>query len=123
MTKDKAFYSWLQGFEIPFYPASSVPDDVIFPYGTYELVTGAWGDGPIPITLKLWYYTTSEAAPNAKVQEISDAIGLGGTMLFYDSGAAIIRRGVPFCQSFKDEVDFMIKLRYININVEYFSPN
>lgn len=34
MTKNKALYAWLNEF-MPFYRASSVPDDVEFPYGTY----------------------------------------------------------------------------------------
>ena len=37
MTKNKALYAWLNEF-IPFYRASSVPDDVEFPYGTYEYI-------------------------------------------------------------------------------------
>ena len=36
MTKNKALYAWFNEGEIPFYRASSVPDDVIMPYGTYE---------------------------------------------------------------------------------------
>ena len=61
MTKAAALFEWFNGF-LPAYPASNVPKDVTFPYLTYELVLGAWGDEDIGITVNLWYYTESEAA-------------------------------------------------------------
>lgn len=63
MTKDKALYAWFNGFGIPFYPTTSVPENFIFPWGTYELVTSAWEDGEVSLTVNLWYRTESEAVP------------------------------------------------------------
>ena len=123
MTKGKALHAWFQSFGIPFYPASSVPGDVVFPYGTYELITSAWDEGEVGLTVNLWYYTESEAVPNAKTQEISDAIGMGGTLVPCDEGAIWLKRGSPWCQNLQDDTDHNIKRRYLNITAEYLTPN
>ena len=44
MTKDKALRAWFSQF-LPAYPASNVPEDAVFPWLTYELVTGSWDSG------------------------------------------------------------------------------
>lgn len=122
MTKDKALHAWFSQF-LTAYPASSVPDDAVFPWLTYELITGAWDSGEIGLTVNLWYYTTQEAEPNAKAHEISDAIGLGGVFVPCDDGAIWIKRGSPWCQNVRDDSDTNIKRRYLNITVEYITAN
>ena len=122
MTKAEALYSFFSGFGIPAYASSSVPDDAVFPWLTYDLSTSAWdGDngGSVPLTVNLWYYTTSEAAPNAKADELSKAIGYGGKLLACDDGYIWLKRGSPWCQSLHDDSDSMIKRRYINITADY----
>ena len=71
----------------------------------------------------MWFYTTSEAIPNAKVQELSDVIGYGGITIPCDGGFIWLKRGSPWCQSMRDESDPMIKRRYINVIAEYFTLN
>ena len=122
MTKDKALHAWFSQF-LPAYPTSNVPEDAVFPWLTYELITGAWESGEIALTVNLWYYTESEATPNAKAQEIADAIGMGGVLVPYDGGAMWIKRGSPWCQNIADESDKNIKRRYLNITVEFLSQN
>lgn len=122
MTKDKALHAWFNGF-LPFYPVSSVPEDVIFPYGTYELITDSWEAGEIALTANLWYYTESEATPNAMAHALSVSIGPGGQIIPCDGGYIWIKRGSPWCQSMRDEADSNIKRRYINITVEYLAEN
>ena len=63
------------------------------------------------------------ASRRAKAQEIADAIGMGGTFVFYDGGAMWITRGSPWCQNIADESDKDIKRRYLNLTVEYLSQN
>lgn len=124
MTKAEALYSFFSGFGISAYASSSVPDDAVFPWLTYDLSTSAWdGDngGEVSLTVNLWYYTTSEAVPNAKAEEISKAIGLGGKLLPCDEGYIWLKRGSPWCQSLHDESDSNIKRRYINITADYFT--
>lgn len=122
MTKDKALQAWFEQF-LTAYPASNVPEDTIFPYLTYELITGSFDSGEIGLTVNLWYYTESEAVPNAKAQEMSDAIGRGGKVLPCDGGFIWVKRGSPWCQSITEESDPNIKRRYLNVTVEYLTEN
>lgn len=122
MTKDKALHAWFSQF-LPAYPTSNVPEDAVFPWLTYELVTGAWDSGEIGLTANLWYYTAQEAEPNAKAQEIAAAIGMGGVFVPCDEGAIWIKRGTPWCQNVRNETDANIKRRYLNITVEYITEN
>ena len=123
MTKAAALYQFFSGFGMPAYAASSVPEDVNFPYLTYELSTSAWDGGEVGLTVNLWFYTTSEAVPNAKAQELSDTIGYGGVTIPCDGGLIWLKRGSPWCQSLKDDTDQNIKRRYINVTAEYLTLN
>lgn len=128
MTKDKALHAFFTGFDIPAYPSNAVLNeegepDVIFPYLTYTPVFDAWGGEPVSLTVNLWYRTESEAVPNAKAQELSSAIGLGGRLVPCDEGYIWIKRGSPWCQSLSDETDPAIKRRYINVTAEYLTHN
>lgn len=122
MTKDKALQAWFERF-LTAYPASSVPNDVTFPYLTYELVIGAFDGGEIGLTVNLWYYTESEAVPNEKAQEIAETIGIGGTIVPCDGGYIWIKRGSPWCQNITEDDEPNIKRRYLNITVEYLTEN
>lgn len=119
MTKDKAIHAWFNSFGIPFYPITSVPENAVFPWGTYALATSAWDGGEVSLTVNLWYYTESEAIPNEKANEISMAIGYGGKSIPCDGGYIWLKRGSPWCQNLRDEISPMIKRRYINIIAEY----
>lgn len=128
MTKDKALYAFFSGFDIPAYPANAVLNengepDVILPYLTYTPVFDSWGGEPVSLTVNLWDWTESEAIPNAKAQELSDAIGMGGKVIPCDEGYIWLKRGSPWCQNLADEVDPAIKRRYINVTAEYLTKN
>lgn len=122
MTKGAALHSFFNGI-MPSYAASAVPDDATLPYLTYELITSAWDGGEVGLTVNLWFYTTSEAVPNAKAQELSDAIGYGGVTLPCDGGFIWLKRGSPWCQNLQDDTDQNIKRRYINVTAEYMTLN
>lgn len=123
MTKAAALYQFFSSFGMPAYTSTSVPDDVIFPYLTYELITGAWSGDPVGLTVNLWFHTTSESIPNAKAQELSKAIGIGGKIIPCDGGYIWLKRGSPWCRSLTDETDINIKRRYINVTAEYLTEN
>lgn len=118
MTKDVALQSFFEGFGIRAYPSSSVPDDVVFPWLTYDPVFSEWGE-PVSITVNLWYRTESERIPNEKASEISRVIGEGGKTISCDNGIIWIKRGSPFVQSLRDETDDKIKRRYIQLTAEF----
>lgn len=119
MTKNKALYAWFNEGEIPFYRASSVPNDVVMPYGTYEYIDSAFDLGEVGLTVNLFFRTESEAVPDEKVQELSKRIGDGGVIIPCDEGYIWLKRGSPFGQSLTYKNDPAIKHRYINITAEY----
>lgn len=124
MTPEAAIYSFLTRFDLPVYASTSVPsagdDNIQFPYMTYDLTVGSWGDGDVQIPVNLWYRTDSESVPNAKVREMRENIGLGGVTVPCDDGMLWIKRGNPFSQSLRIEgEDVGIKRRYILLDVEF----
>ena len=121
MTKEQALYQFFNSFDIIGYRSTSVPDDVIFPFLTYDAPISNFDEDPVSITLNLYYYTDSEAVLDAKAEEIRKRIGMGGTLLNCDGGGVWLKWGVPWCQSLVDETNNNIKRRYINITAEYFT--
>lgn len=119
MTKEQALYQFFNSFDIVGYRNTSVPDDVIFPFLTYDAPISSLEEDPVSITLNLYYYTDSEAEPDAKAEAIRNAIGMGGKILNCDGGAIWLKWGTPWCQSLVDETNRNIKRRYINITAEY----
>ena len=119
MTKEQALYKFFNQFGIVGHRNTSVPDDVVFPYLTYDTPISSFDEDPVSITLNLYFYTDSEAIPDAKAEEIRQAIGMGGVLLNCDGGAIWLKWGVPWCQSLVDETNRNIKRRYINITAEY----
>ena len=122
MTKGAALQAFFSQF-MDAYAASAVPEDVTFPYLTYELITSAWNGGEVGLTVNMWFRTTSEKEPNAAVDKLSKAIGLGGVQLPCDDGMIWLKRGSPWAQSLADETDKTIKRRYINVTAEYLTIN
>lgn len=122
MTKAASLYQFFSGFGIPAYAANAVPDDAKLPYLTYTSPVSAFEEGPVSLTVNLWYRTTKETVPNAKAEELSRAIGIGGKMLRCDEGLIWLKRGSPFSQPVADD-DPAIKRRYINVTAEYMTFN
>lgn len=119
MTKEQALHQFFNSFGIVGYRNTSVPDDVIFPFLTYDTPISSFEEDPVSITLNLYFYTDSEAEPDAKAEEIRQAIGMRGALLNCDGGAIWLKWGVPWCQSLVDDTNATIKRRYINITAEY----
>lgn len=117
-TMAAAFQKFVEGFGIPAYAATAVPDDAVMPYITYVLIDGDILSEKQNIEVDIWYYGDSEAEPNAKATQLKDYIGLGGKIIKYDDGALWIKRGNPFCQSVAGDDD-KVKRRYINLSVEF----
>lgn len=118
-TKDVALHGFFSGFGIPAYVSTNVPEDAKFPYLTYDPVFDSWGN-QVSVAANLWYYTTSEALPNSKAQDIADMLPV---YVPCKGGAILIDRGSPFCQPMADDSNQNIKRRYINLTVEYITLN
>ncbi len=119
MNKEAALHNFFNSFDITGHRKTMVPDDVIFPYLTYDAPISSFGEDPVSITLNLHYYTDSEADPDAKAEEIRNDIGMGGKLLPCDGGCIWLKWGSPWCQSLVDDTDKSIKRRYINITAEF----
>ena len=122
MTKAAAIYQFWSGFGLTAYEENTVPEDATFPYVTYQLVTDSF-DYEVAATASLWYRGESWTAINAKTEEISAHIGLGGKIIKCDGGRIWIKRGQPFAQNMVDESDDLIKRKYLNVNIEYFTAH
>lgn len=124
-TKAATIYEFWNSFEMPAYEENSVPtgeDAPKFPYITYQLVTDSLGN-EVAMSASIWYHSTSWVEANAKTDEVSRAIGLGGKILDCDGGKIWIKRGTPFAQNMGDESDNLIKRKYLNITAEYLTAD
>lgn len=122
MTKAAAIYQFWSGFGLTAYEENTVPEDAVFPYVTYQLVTDSF-DREVAATASLWYRGESWTAINSKTEEISAHIGLGGKIIKCDGGRIWIKRGQPFAQNMGDESDDLIKRKYLNLTFEFFTAN
>ena len=122
MTKAAAIYQFWSGFGLTAYEENTVPEDAAFPYVTYQLVTDSF-DREVAATASLWYRDESWTAINSKAEEIAQHIGLGGKIIKCDGGRIWIKRGQPFAQNMGDESDDLIKRKYLNVTIEYFTAH
>ena len=122
MTKAAAIYQFWNSFGLTAYEENTVPDDAVFPYITYQLVTDSFGR-EIMLTASLWYRSESWTAINAKTEEISHTISRGGKIIPFDGGAIWLKRGQPFAQNMGDESDDLIKRKYLNVTAEFITAD
>lgn len=122
MTKAAAIYQFWSGFGLIAYEENTVPTDAAFPYVTYQLVTDSF-DREVAATASLWYRSESWTTINAKTEEISAHIGLGGKIIKCDGGRIWIKRGQPFAQNMGDESDDLVKRKYLNLTFEFMTAN
>lgn len=112
MTKAKAIDNFFNSFGLSAYPSTRVPDNVTFPYLTYEPTMANNGRTTSP-RVCLWYYGESEKPINAKADQISKAIGMG-TSIRCDDGAICIYNNEEW-QALEDQADAMISGRFTNL--------
>lgn len=125
MTKEDALHNFMSSFGLVAYQENAVPTGEFrpqYPYLTYEVATGSW-DEPVPLSISLWYRSTSWMAANAMADTIARHISRGGTTLRCDGGMLWITRGDPFARSTGDDQDDQVKRKIINIMVEFFTED
>lgn len=130
MTKAAAIHAFWNGFGLKAFEENYVKDadedgnpiEPKMPYITYQLVTDSF-DREVAATASIWYRTTGWTAINAKTEEISAHIGLGGKIIKCDGGHIWIKRGQPFAQNMGDESDDLIKRKYLNLTFEFLTAN
>lgn len=120
MTKEQALYNFWAGFNIDAYDETSVPDNVKFPYITYNTSIGDFNN-LLTLSGSIWYRESTWENITIKCNEIDDKVKHGGIIIPYDGGALWIRKGLPFAQRMSDESDDSIRRININIITEYLS--
>lgn len=118
MNKEAAIHQFWSGFGLTAYEENTVPSDAVYPYITYQVVTDDFGTD-VPMSASLWYRGESWIDINAKKDEISAYIGLGGVVLSCDYGKIWLKKGSPFAQNMGDESDNLIRRKYLNISSEF----
>lgn len=117
MTKDKAIFEYFNNFMQSF-PATSVPEEAQFPWLSYEIAFGSFGDGDYSIRVSIFDYTESEAGPNKLADDLRHYIEEHDTIKC-EEGRIWVKPGTPWCQALNDDVNPSIKRRLINIDIEY----
>ena len=122
MTKAASIHEFWSSFGLTAYEENTVPYDAAFPYITYQLVTGSFGQ-EVQAAASLWYFSESWVDINAKTEEVSQEIGLGGKIIKCDEGRIWIKRGSPFAQNMGDEGNDLIRRKALNISIEYLTAH
>lgn len=119
-TKEQAIDEFFNRFGT-FYEESAVPDGdnkPTFPYGTYELATGSYGD-EVPISAKWWERSSSWVPLIAKVREFENALAAGQGAIRCVGGGIRIRPGTPFTHNGVKESDPALKSKIFNFTIEF----
>lgn len=121
MTKDAAIQSFFESFDLPAYPATSVPtsgnEKPAFPYITYIASTDSSMER-VAVSASVYYRSESWADLNAKVKAISQYVD-AGHVITCEGGGIIVRKGTPFAQPMSDDSDDMVKRKVLNFEFLY----
>ena len=118
MDKAQAIHDFWSGFDLPAYDESSVPDNAVMPYITYNVVTDGL-DSVLPLHGSLWYRTTSWEGISKKAEDIAQALGENGYLIKkIDDGYVWMQKGRPFAQRMTDE-DEQVRRIYGNVTAEF----
>ena len=119
MNKVQALYQfWVDASGLVAYDETSVPDDAVLPYMTYETVSDSFGN-EVAVTASLWYRSTSWQQITQKEMAISDYIGRGGRMVAYDGGAFWIKKANPWAQRLSEASDDIVRRIVLNASIEF----
>lgn len=118
MTANNALFQFFNGFGIPAYPVTAVPEKAQMPYITYDQAYGFFDSTPFGMVVDIWYKTESEAVPTEKAVEIAETIR-GGYDLPVDGGCITLIPGSPPVRAVADE-DNSIKRRRLNITAIFY---
>jgi len=119
MDKNHALNNFWNSFGIPAYDSMAVPDDAKYPYITFTVADGEFGDS-VALSSSVWYRSTNWTGVTDKTEQISRAIGRGGKMISYDGGSIWIRKETPFSQRMDDPNDDMIRRMYLQYSLDFF---
>lgn len=119
MDKAQAIHNFWNSFGLKAYDENSVPDDVTFPYITYNVQTDSM-DRVLNLYGSIWYRDTAWAQISQKSDEIAKALyNTSPYLLKLNKGYLWLTKGQPFAQRMGDPSDDMIRRMYLNIQAEF----
>lgn len=118
MDKAQAIHDFWSSFDLPAYDESSVPDEAVMPYITYNVATDSL-DSVLPLHGSLWYRSTAWDEITQKAEEIAEALAANAYLIKkLDHGYVWMQKGRPFAQRMTDE-DAQVRRIYINVTAEF----
>lgn len=118
MNKEQAIHKFWNSFGIPAYDENTVPDDLSFPYITYNVSTDSLGNA-VTLYANIWDRSTSWKTVTEKSEEIARFIGYGYHLESFDGGYIYITKGTPFAQRMSEPGDDTTRRIYINVEAEF----
>jgi len=112
----KAYYGYFASVMNSFL-VDTVPNDVVFPYLTYELVDGELEDNLL-MTVRIYDKSTSVKTLTECVDKIEQHIG-NNLIEVNENNYFTVYKGSPFAQYFND-VEGGIKSVYINLQINVY---
>lgn len=116
MIKTEAIHSFFNSFGVPAYPSTRVPDDVVFPYLTYEPTMASKGNTTRP-RVCLWFYGDSEVEINALAERIIDFLKDGHSIAV--DGGNIVIHFTESWQGLTDQASEKISGRFTNLSIDF----
>lgn len=112
-----ALNTFWNGFDIPAFEVSTIPDNVEMPYITYEGAIDDFGY-EIATNVNLYYRGKSWKAITEKLDSIESKISKGVYVNFSDNKAILIRKANPFAQRVTED-DEEVRRYIINLSYEF----
>jgi hypothetical protein len=120
MNKEQAINNFWNSFGIPAYDENSVPNNIEFPYITFNVSTSNINN-VVSLYANVWDRSTSWKRATEIAEQIAKFIGYGHYAKKFDGGYIYITLGSPFAQRMEEPGDNLIKRIYINIEAEFLS--
>lgn len=119
MNKQQALNNFWNSFDVPAYEENTVPEGTVFPYITYQVITGNIEDSVVT-TASVWdrsySWERADLLANRIARRITDM-----SVIPLDDGGLFITRGTPYSQHMSEESDSAIRRVIMNIGLQFFT--
>lgn len=121
MDRWEAQYYFWSSFGVPAYEENSVPDDVDFPYITYQAVSAGF-DEVANISASVWTRSPSWETADRLADAIEARLDGGAALVWNTSlsgGLLWITPNAPFAQNMGDPNDDLVKRKLMSATAHY----
>lgn len=118
LNKFSAQKVYWSSFGFPAYQEQTVPDDVKFPYITYQTASGSL-NGVVNVSASVYYKGTSWASIMQEVLQMEKSID---RQVFIDGGIMKVRKPISnFAQPMPESGDTKIRRMLLTVEIEFLS--